>query len=108
MSAFDPAGTLTIGELRAALVGLPDDDPVMLVLDDHNAAWAKRAVHDPRAGGLDVHADRPLNPAYTQVSTAELERLRRIETSAREVLKYEMPHECQHLDLRAALGGQAS
>ena len=44
---------LTVGELRAALLGLPDDLPAMLVLGDNDAAWLARVRLDD-SGFLDL------------------------------------------------------
>ncbi len=53
-----PDYVLTVGALRALLADVPDRDPVMVAVDGHAAACARRAEHDPGGRTLDILASR--------------------------------------------------
>lgn len=45
---------LTAGELRAALADVPDDQPVMVVVNQHTAGWLRRVRLDDGARTVDL------------------------------------------------------
>ncbi|MCO7195039.1 hypothetical protein [Pseudonocardia sp. McavD-2-B] len=71
------ANALTVGELRAALVGLPDDMPAILILGDNDAAWLARVRYDD-SGFLDLlggpHALDRIDDSHHAHTLVEVER----------------------------------
>lgn len=66
---------LTIGELRAALLGLPDDLSVLVILGDNDAAWLARVRYDD-SGFLDLlagpHALDKIDDSHHAHTVAEI------------------------------------